>query len=132
MEIAVSYTIFALIATAANIGSQEISVQIYSGLYSVTLSVLVGTIVGLVVKYLLDKKYIFRFTPKNRIHEGQTFVLYTLTGVLTTAIFWGMEFGFHYAFDSKTLRYVGGILGLAIGYILKYQFDKRFVFGARP
>ena len=30
------------------------------------------------------------------------------------------------------MRYVGGVIGLAIGYWAKYRLDKRFVFGSQP
>ena len=128
MKLALSYTIFALLATASNIGSQDISIRIYSGAYGVSLSILVGTAVGLIVKYVLDKKYIFRFQVRNVAHDTQTFILYTIMGIVTTLIFWGFEFSFHYAFESKQFRYIGGVIGLAIGYVIKYQLDKRFVF----
>ena len=60
-KLAINYTIFALIATAANIGAQDIVIRTYSGALSILASVGVGTGVGLVVKYILDKRYIFRF-----------------------------------------------------------------------
>lgn len=128
MKIALIYTIFAAIATAANILGQEISLRVYDAAYGVTLSILVGTAVGLVVKYALDKKYIFQYQTQSLAHDSRTFYLYTLMGVATTAIFWGMEFGFDALFGTKEMRYLGGILGLAIGYYVKYQLDKRFVF----
>lgn len=128
MKIALNYTIFAILATIANIGSQMLSIYFYDGSYSVVLSVFIGTGVGLVVKYLLDKKYIFAYQTRNAVHDGQTFSLYTLMGVATTFIFWGFEFGFDYLFDEDWLRYTGGVIGLAIGYFIKYQLDKRFVF----
>jgi putative flippase GtrA len=131
MRIAINYMIFALLATTANIGSQDISLRLYDGLYSVVASVLVGTVVGLIVKYVLDKKYIFQFQVRNAVHDTQTFTLYTIMGIVTTAIFWGFEFGFDYLFQSKTMRYAGGIIGLAIGYYIKYNLDKRFVFVTR-
>ncbi|HSB97219.1 MAG TPA: GtrA family protein, partial [Spongiibacteraceae bacterium] len=62
--------------------------------------------------------------------ETRTFVIYTFMGAFTTLIFWGFEFGFHYLFQAKELRYLGGVIGLAIGYATKYQLDKRFVFTA--
>ena len=31
-------------------------------------------------------------------------------------------------FETKEMRYLGGILGLMIGYICKYYLDKRYVF----
>ena len=49
-------------------------------------------------------------------------------GVFTTLIFWSLEFGFTLLFQTKEMRYLGGIIGLAIGYFTKYQLDKRFVF----
>jgi hypothetical protein len=49
-------------------------------------------------------------------------------GIATTAIFWGFEFGFNHAFQSKEMRYLGGLIGLAIGYWTKYHLDKRYVF----
>ena len=128
MKLALSYTIFALIATAANIGSQDIAIRIYSGTHAVVLSVMVGTVVGLIVKYILDKKYIFYYQVESVIHDTHTFVLYTLMGIVTTAIFWSFEFGFDFIFESKSLRYLGGIVGLCIGYWMKYHLDKRFVF----
>ncbi|HEV2613016.1 MAG TPA: GtrA family protein [Noviherbaspirillum sp.] len=129
MKLALTYAFLALIATAANIGSQDLTLQFYAGPYAVLLSVFIGTGIGLVVKYVLDKAYIFRFRAKNAIDDSQTFMLYTLTGVATTAIFWGFEFGFDYLFQTKEMRYLGGAIGLAIGYVAKYQLDKRFVFG---
>ncbi len=87
-----------------------------------------GTGVGLVVKYILDKRYIFRFRARNVVHDSRVFLLYALMGLATTAIFWGFEFGFHHIFASKEMRYLGGVIGLAIGYLTKYQLDKRFVF----
>jgi preprotein translocase subunit SecA len=38
------------------------------------------------------------------------------------------EFGFDFLFGTKLMRYVGGVIGLAIGYAIKYQLDKRYVF----
>ncbi len=128
MKLATIYAILALIATAANIGAQDLVVRSYSGAFDVLLSVAVGTGVGLVVKYILDKRYIFRFRTRNAVHDGQTFALYTLMGLVTTVIFWGFEFGFHHLFESKQMRYFGGVIGLAIGYLIKYRLDKRYVF----
>lgn len=128
MIIAVKYAIFAIIAMAVNIVSQDLSLSAYGGDYAVLLSVMVGTLTGLVAKYYLDKRYIFRYVTKSAVHDGKTFFLYTLMGVVTTAIFWGFEFSFDHWFGTKSMRYAGGLLGLAIGYYIKYQLDKRFVF----
>ncbi|MBD9675658.1 GtrA family protein [Pseudomonas sp. PDM18] len=128
MKLVLTYTILALIATAANIGSQDIVVRSYNGPYSILLSVMIGTGVGLVVKYILDKRYIFGFRAQSAAHDGQTFILYTIMGLATTVIFWGFEFTFQHLFQSDGMRYLGGAIGLAIGYVTKYHLDKRYVF----
>jgi len=131
MKLVFNYTLFAIFSTVANILSQDVSIQIYAGAYAVYLSMIVGTAIGLIVKYVLDKKFIFRFQVRNVVHDSQTFMLYTVMGVVTTVIFWGFELGFDYVFGSKEMRYLGAVLGLGIGYVIKYQLDKRFVFVGR-
>lgn len=128
MKLAITYAILALIATAANIGAQDLVIRSYSGTFNVSISVAIGTGVGLIVKYILDKRYIFRFRARDAVHDSRTFVLYTVMGLATTIIFWGFEFGFHQIFQTKEMRYLGGVIGLAIGYLSKYHLDKRFVF----
>jgi putative flippase GtrA len=127
-KMAITYCILALIATAANIGTQDLVIRTYSGTFDILVSVITGTGVGLVAKYVLDKRYIFRFRARSVSHDTQTFALYTVMGLATTAIFWGFEFGFHHIFETKEMRYLGGIIGLSIGYLTKYHLDKRFVF----
>lgn len=132
MRLAFVYTLLALIATAANIGAQELAVQSYTGRFSIAASVVVGTAVGLVVKYVLDKRYIFRFRARSVAHDSRTFVLYTLMGLVTTVIFWGFEFGFEYLFKAKEMRYLGGVIGLGLGYWVKYHLDRKYVFCTEP
>ena len=127
-KLAINYAMFALIATAANIGAQDLVIRTYSGAFDILASVVVGTGVGLVVKYILDKHYIFRFRAHSVAHDTRTFALYTVMGLATTVIFWGFEFGFHHIFETKEMRYLGGVVGLAIGYLTKYHLDKRYVF----
>jgi len=128
MRIATIYTILAMIATAVNIGAQDLVIRIYNGPVSLILSVITGTGVGLAVKFILDKRYIFAFQSKNLSHDSRVFFLYSITGIVTTLIFWGSEFSFHLIFETKEMRYLGGVLGLAIGYVTKYHLDKRYVF----
>ena len=130
-KLATLYAAFAAVATVANIGSQDITTRLYDGPFHIAASIIVGTGVGLVVKYILDKRYIFRYQTKNLAHDGKTFALYTVMGLVTTVIFWGFEFGFEHLFGTKRMRYVGGVIGLAIGYIVKYHLDKRYVFNVR-
>jgi hypothetical protein len=128
MRLTLLYSLFALFSIAANIGAQNVWLHIWSGSYPIMASLVVGTGVGLIVKYVLDKKYIFRYKTSDALHDSKLFALYTLMGLVTTAIFWGFELGFEAIFGTNGMRYLGGILGLIIGYIIKYYLDKHFVF----
>ena len=129
MRIAVLYLLFALAATFANLAAQAGTLRLYHGPQAIVGSVLVGTFLGLLLKYALDKRYIFGFCARHVSHDARTFALYSLMGMLTTVVFWGFEAAFHLWFaGNDTMRYLGGALGLGIGYLMKYQLDKRFVF----
>jgi len=126
--IAFKYILFASFSIAVNLLFQYISFLFYSRDYSLYLALFVGTLAGLIVKYILDKKYIFYHKPKDIKDDGKKFVLYSFMGVFTTIIFWGFEIGFDRVFNYQEAKYIGGFLGLVIGYIVKYFLDKRFVF----
>ena len=117
-----------MLATVANLLSQELTVQAYQGAYSLYIAIGIGTAVGLVSKYQLDSHYIFSHTLVSARQEMRRFVGYSLTGVVTTLLFWGFELTFDYIFASKAARYTGAAIGLGLGYALKYQLDKRYVF----
>lgn len=129
MKITLLYTLLAAVATAVNIAAQDVLLRLYDGAGHLWTSVLFGTGVGLVVKYALDKRYIFRFQARSAAHDGRTFLLYAAMGLVTTVIFWGFEFAFHAWFDgARGMRYLGGAIGLTLGYLAKYHLDKRYVF----
>jgi len=99
----------------------------------VVLGPLAGTGTGLVTKYLLDRHWIFFEGRGNLSDHSRKFTLYTLMGGATTLIFWVTEWTFdHLSGGDELWRYTGAVVGLAIGYTVKYRLDKRFVFGGRP
>lgn len=132
MRIALLYTLFAAVATLVNIGSQalvwRLALPALGELPALALSVFVGTGTGLIVKYLLDKRWIFAFQAKNARSGVRAFVLYTMFSVVTTLIFWAFEFGAEWAFGGEVARYTGAVIGLALGYTAKYRFDKHITF----
>lgn len=128
MQIVILYTIFAVISTETNIWTQKLSMALYSGPFALYLSVAAGIGTGLLVKYFLDKKFIFKYRTENLSHDTRLFALYTSMGIITTLVFLGFEFGFFWYFGTEDMRYLGGRIGLAIGYFTKYHLDKRFVF----
>ena len=128
VSIFVLYSAFAIVSTAMNIGAQMLSILLYTGVYKIEVSILIVTTVGLPLRYFLEKHYIFAFKSENMLHDGKLFILYTFLGILTTTVFWGVEYAFHLIFKTDTMRYFGGIIGLTIGFCIKYQLDKKFVF----
>lgn len=131
-RIAFLYGVFASIATVANLATQALVMASFSGAYAIQLSVLAGTATGLPIKYILEKRHIFKFESDNLKHDGALFFMYSFLGVFTTALFWGVEFLFQWLFGTDLMRYLGGAIGLTLGYIIKYHLDKRFVFVAKP
>lgn len=128
MKLAFKYILFAIASTIVNLLFQYLSFFFYSGFLNLYIAMFVGTLAGLILKYILDKKYIFYHKPKNKKDDGKKFFLYSLMGVFTTFIFWGFEIGFDFIFDSEYAKYIGAVIGLSIGYALKYFLDKKFVF----
>jgi len=128
MSLLFLYSLFAVIAIAANVLSQEFALLFYQGAHELLIAIPVGTAVGLVIKFVLDRKYIFKADTVPLSKDGRQFIAYASTGVMTTLLFWGSEIAFELLFASREARYVGAILGLSCGYVLKYHLDRRFVF----
>jgi putative flippase GtrA len=127
-KVVILYSLFAGLSTLVNIATQIVAMFFYSGVYAVEISIFVGTLAGLPIRYYLEKRFIFLFKSSGMKHDGQLFVLYSFMGIFTTVVFWGTEYAFHLLFTTDLMRYVGGVIGLSIGYYIKYELDKRFVF----
>jgi len=126
--IALRYAGFAVIATIANLGLQRVVLAWGEGAAIYAGAVAAGTLAGLVVKYILDKRWIFFDTSTGARAHGTKFALYTAMGLITTAIFWGAETAFWLIWGTDLMREVGAVLGLSVGYVTKYLLDRRFVF----
>ena len=125
------YVLFAILATLANLGAQRLVFAIVEHGSRLVLALIAGTGTGLVLKYALDKRWIFYDRRRALADETRVFMLYTLTGVGTTLIFWGSETLFWLIWQSRPMRETGAVLGLAVGYAIKYNLDRRYVFGRR-
>ena len=124
----IRYSAFAIIATAANLAMQRAILQDETNAPYFTAAVGAGTLAGLVIKYILDKRWIFYDIETGIKNHSRKFPLYTAMGIVTTAIFWGTETVFWLIWHTTEMREVGAVLGLIIGYIVKYKLDRRFVF----
>ena len=126
--ILVKYVFIAVIVTLCNLLFQSLSFAVYLDFAALYVAMFFGTLAGLVAKYILDKKYIFYHITKDKKDDAQKFALYSLMGVFTTIIFWGTEIAFDALIEDPNAKYIGAIIGLSIGYIIKYFLDKKYVF----
>ena len=127
MNIFFKYVLFCFVAILANLTIQRIFLElIFEDNYIVAL--LFGTLTGLITKYVLDKNYIFKDFDHSLKNNSKKFTIYSLNGVFTTIIFWGMESLFYFVYSTSFARELGAIVGLSIGYFLKYRLDKKYVF----
>jgi putative flippase GtrA len=126
----VRYLAFATVATLANLATQDLVFRATSKA-SLKLAILAGTIAGFVLKYLLDKAWVFEDRFEGRARELQKVTLYGAFSVVTTLIFWGFEVAFWEVWRTDAAKYAGAILGLAIGYAAKFVLDYSFVFRKR-
>lgn len=126
--LAVRYAFFAALATLVNLAVQRLVLLAGQTAFSYLIALGAGTLAGLVVKYLLDKRWIFGDREGGLRAHGRKFSLYTAMGIVTTALFWGTETLFWLLGHTQAMRELGALLGLTLGYFVKYRLDRRFVF----
>jgi putative flippase GtrA len=122
------YVAFAVVATVVNLATQRIVLGMGPDAALLMPAIAAGTLAGLVVKYWLDKRYIFADFSTGFAAHGRRFGLYSLMGLVTTAIFWGTEAAFWAIWGTHAMRETGAILGLSVGYWVKYRLDRAYVF----
>lgn len=122
------YVVFAILATFVNLIVQRLVLWFADSNGVFALALAAGTAMGLVVKYILDKRWIFEDMSAGVAKHSKKFSLYTLMGIVTTAIFWSTETAFWFIWKTDTMRELGAIIGLSIGYFVKYHLDRRYVF----
>lgn len=127
MNTLIKYILFCIIAIIFNLVIQRLFLSYTTG-NNFFNALIAGTVVGLLVKYFLDKKFIFNDFENDLGSSFKKFSIYSLNGVFTTLVFWFSEITFYLINNSDFFREIGAIIGLTIGYILKYRLDKKYVF----
>lgn len=127
MSIGFKYILFAILATTVNIFFQYLSFLLIEHKYELYIAMLNGTILGMILKYYLDKNFIFYYVKKE-FNNKNTFLLYIFTSIFTTILFWAIELWFSYYVNINYSEYLGALVGLTLGYSLKYLLDKQLVF----
>jgi putative flippase GtrA len=123
----VRYVLFAVVSGLSNLAAQEFVVRVLP-LAPIMASVLFGTGTGFLVKYLLDKRWIFLDTYDGHVAEIRKFVVYGLSGVGTTLLFWAIELGAWHIWQTVEAKYIGAVIGLSLGSWIKYLLDKQYAF----
>ena len=119
------YVVFAGVATVANLAAQELFLRM-SG--SLAVAILAGTAAGFATKYVLDKKWVFSDRYTTHRQELRKVTLYGAFSLATTLVFWLFEVAFWMAWRTDFAKYTGAVLGLAVGYAIKFVLDRTFVF----
>ena len=127
MNIFFKYVLFCVIAIFVNLTSQRIFLELIF-LDNYIIALVFGTLTGLISKYILDKNYIFKDFDHSLKNNSKKFTMYSFNGLFTTIIFWGMESLFYFVYSTTFARELGAMIGLSIGYFLKYRLDKKYVF----
>ncbi|RAZ85604.1 GtrA family protein [Mesorhizobium hawassense] len=130
-SLALRYSAFAAVAAVINVAVQYAVLLLWDTGGILVLAVGAGTLAGLLVKYLLDKLWIFYDEGIDFKTDGWKFLIYTAVGGFTTIIFWGAEAAAWAIWRTELMRNLGAVIGLTAGYMVKYQLDKRFVFAHR-
>ena len=128
LPIPARYVLFAVAAAIVNLVAQFLTGLIYHGHMALAIAMIAGTGCGLIAKYALDKHWIFYGTASRAADHASQFSMYSATGIVTTGIFWVTEYTFDAIRPDGVFRYLGAILGLSAGYVIKYQLDRRFTF----
>lgn len=116
------YILFIFIASITNFASQIIVQLLFK---NILLTIVIGTVSGLIMKYILDSRYIFQSSTNL---ELKNFFLYSFFGALLTPIWWLFEYlGYLFTSSFEWGLFWGGI-GLSLSYYLKYLLDKKYVF----
>ena len=94
----------------------------------IIIKMLIATVVAFLFKFIVDKVVIFQDKTTNLKENFTKITVYGFFAIFTTIIFWGFEISFKYFFSFKYSEYFGGVIGLALGYTIKFILDSKFVF----
>ena len=122
------YVLFSLFAIFANLATQRIILSLGSEVKHYWLALMVGTLIGLLIKFFLDKYWIFGEYSSDLYLNTKFFFWYSLMGLLTTLFFWVVETSFWIIWKTEFMRELGAVIGLSVGYFIKYFLDRNFVF----
>lgn len=90
-----------------------------------------ATVGAFVFKFFVDKLFIFKDRTENISAGLLQVIIYGLFAVFTTAIFYASQLSFKLLFVFDYSEYIGGALGLTLGYTVKFLLDRKYVFNRK-
>jgi hypothetical protein len=122
------YSFFVAVGITTNLITQLLVAKVLTQVFQIYIGMSLGALTSMLVKFQLDRHYIFLCRPSSLITRGRQFFFYSLFGIVNISCFWSAELTFHFLFQAPSMRYVGAFIGLIVGHALKYRVDKRLVF----
>ncbi len=89
-----------------------------------------GLFAGFVLKYLMDKKYVFSDITESKEKEMKKVLIYAMMSIFTTIILTLIVAGFKVWVSRERAKDVGLVIGLLIGYTTKFFLDRKYVFNS--
>jgi putative flippase GtrA len=127
------YLLFAAIAIGVNYAVLNLSDKVLQPIlpydkWRLLLSQVLAIGSGFVVKYILDKFYVFKDAIATKKEEYQKALLYGMMSIITTALYMSISWGFYFLVSPSSAKTTGALIGLLTGYTLKFFLDKKYVF----
>ncbi len=119
------YVVFAAFAICLNMFVQNLMFALWPLGGAIFVAMPVGAGVALLTKYFLDRRYVF---ASERSASRIEFLKYALTGGFITAVFFVTEYAIWIIYQTDYARNVGIVIGMTVGYTLKYVLDRHFIF----
>jgi len=120
---------FAALAIVLNLCCQNAALLVMGDYwFGIYVAIVFGNAAGLFFKYVADKYWVFEDADPTIVGNSRKFAMYAAFGVFTTLIFWATELLFHYIFGTVLMTNIGAVIGLCIGYVVKYNLDKHITF----
>lgn len=127
MKIVAKYSFISFISILFNVIAQFIFTKLFYYNYNFLIEMFLGSISGVTVKIILDRTYIFYYMNEKSIGNILRFVVYSFFEIISILLFIILEVIFNFFIPIPFSRYLGVIIGLSIGYSIKYHFDKRYI-----
>lgn len=119
------YVLFAGAAVGLNVLVQRLVFAVYHGPQTIVVAMVVGAGVALTAKYFLDRKWVLGV---RHAADEEEIIKYAMAGATITLVFFAFQYTIWIFYQTDLARDIGIVLGMAVGYLIKFLIDRKFVF----